>query len=225
MTLFLKAAFGLVFDRAGWKLLSLGVAFVIWAMVASEPELSTFVSTQVEYKNLPSDLEISSNPITTVLLELRGPSGELQGLGGQGVHPQIILDLNSATPGEHTYAIGNAVKLPRDVRLVSELPAQVHFDFETRTERTVPVHVRLTGEGHNGYVVASEEVTPPNEKIEGAASHVAADGEVVTDPVDVSEVVGTTTFRVTTFVTDPFVHIKSSKSSPQVTVTVTMKKK
>ena len=106
MTRFLKAAFGLVFDRAGWKLLSLGVAFVIWAMVASEPELSTFVSTQVEYKNLPSDLEISSNPVTTVLLELRGPSGELQGLGGEGLHPQIILDLNSATPGQHTYAIG-----------------------------------------------------------------------------------------------------------------------
>ncbi len=55
----------------------------IWAMVASEPELSTFVSTQVEYKNLPDDLEISSNPVTTVLLELRGPSGELQGLGGE----------------------------------------------------------------------------------------------------------------------------------------------
>jgi hypothetical protein len=222
MTRFLKAVFGLIFDRAGWKLLSLAVAFVIWAMVASEPELSTFVSTQVEYKNLPSDLEISSNPVTTVLLELRGPSGELQGLGGQGVHPQIILDLNSATPGEHTYAIGNAVKLPRDVRLVGELPAQAHFNFETRAERTVPVHVRFTGEGRNGYVIASEEVTPPTEKIEGASTHVAADGEVVTDPVDVSEVVGTTTFRVTTFVADPFVHIKTS---PQVTVTVTMKKK
>jgi hypothetical protein len=226
MTRFLKAAFGLVFDRAGWKLLSLGVAFVIWAMVASEPELSTFVSTQVEYKNLPSDLEISSNPVTTVLLELRGPSGELQGLGGEGLHPQIILDLNSATPGQHTYAIGGSIKLPRGVRLVSELPAQVHFDFEMRKERTVPVHVRLTGEGRNGYVVASEKVTPPSEKIEGAASHVTADGEVVTDPVDVSDVVGTTTFRVTTFVTDPFVRIKTSPQvTPQVTVTVTMKKK
>jgi YbbR-like protein len=223
MTRFLKTAFGLVFDRAGWKLLSLAVAFAIWAMVASEPELSTFVSTQVEYKNLPSDLEISSNPVTTVLLELRGPSGELQGLGGQGVRPQIILDLSSATPGDHTYAIGgSAVKLPRGVGLVSTLPAQVHFNFETRTERTVPVHVRFTGEGRNGYVVASEEVTPPSEKIEGAASHVAADGEVVTDPVDVSEVVGTTTFRVTAFAADPFVHIKSL---PQVSVTVTMKKK
>jgi hypothetical protein len=223
MKRFLKAALGLVIDRAGWKLLSLAVAIVIWALVSSEPELSTFVSTQVEYKNLPPDIEISSNPVTTVLLELRGPSGELQGLGGEGVHPQIILDLTSARPGQHTYAIDNkSVKLPRGVHLVGELPAQVHFDFETRARRSVPVLVRFTGEGRNGYVVASKEVTPKTEEIEGAASHVAADGEVVTDPVDVSEVVGTTTFRVTAFAADPFVHIKSS---PQVTVTVTMKKK
>jgi hypothetical protein len=223
MKRFLKAALGLIFDRAGWKLLSLAVAIVIWALVSSEPELSTFVSTQVEYKNLPSDIEISSNPVTTVLLELRGPSGELQGLGGEGVHPQIILDLTSATPGQHTYAIDkNSIKLPGGVRLISELPAQVHFDFETRAHNTVPVVVRLIGEGRNGYVVAAEQVSPKTEEIEGAASHVAADREVITDPVDVSEVVGTTTFRVTAFAADPFVHIKSS---PQVTVTVTMKKK
>jgi YbbR domain-containing protein len=222
MKRYLKSAFGLIFDRAGWKLLSLAVAIAIWALVSSEPELSTFVSTQVEYKNLPPDIEISSNPITTVLLELRGPSGELQGLGGEGVHPQIILDLTSARPGQHTYAIDrNSVKLPRGVHLVGELPAQVHFDFETRAKRTVPVVVRFTGEGHNGYIVSSEEVTPKTEEIEGAASHVAADSEVVTDPVDLSDVVGPTTFRVTAYATDPFVHIKSS----QVTVTVTMKKK
>jgi YbbR domain-containing protein len=223
MTRYLKAAFGLIFDRAGWKLLSLAAAMAIWAMVASEPELSTFVSTQVEYKNLPPDIEISSNPVTTVLLELRGPSGELQSLGDEGMHPQIILDLTSARPGQYTYAIDrNSVKLPRGVHLVGELPAQVHFDFETRARRTVPVVVRLTGEGRNGYVVASQEVTPKTVEIEGAASHVAADSEVVTDPVDVSEVVGPTTFRVTAYAADPFVHLRSS---PQVTVTVTMKKK
>ena len=224
MTRYLKAAFGLIFDRAGWKLLSLAAAIAIWAMVASEPELSTFVSTQVEYKNLPQDIEISSNPVTTVLLELRGPSGELQGLGGEGVHPQIILDLTSARPGQYTYAIDrNSVKLPRGVHLVGELPAQVHFDFETRARRTVPVEVPFTGEGRHGYIVASKEVTPNTEEIEGASSHVTPDSKVVTDPVDVSDVVGPTTFRVTAYATDPFVHLRSS--SPQVTVTVTMKKK
>jgi YbbR domain-containing protein len=223
MTRFLKATFRLIFQRAGWKLLSLAAAFAIWALVASEPELSTFTSTQVEYKNLPSDLEIASNPVTTVLLELHGPSGELQGLGGEAVHPQIILDMSTATPGEHTYPIGDGVvKLPRGVRLVSALPAQVRFNFETRDARDVPVRVRFVGEGHNGYFVAAQTVTPAALRIEGAASHVAAANEVVTDPVDVSDVVGTATFRVNAFVGDPFVRIITP---PQVNVTVTMRKK
>jgi hypothetical protein len=223
MTRVLKAALSLIFQRAGWKLLSLAAAVAIWAMVASEPELSTFAAIQVEYKNLPGDLEIGSNPVTTVLLELRGPSGELQGLGGAGMRPQIILDMASATPGEHTYAIGDgAVKLPRGVRLVSALPAQVRFDFETRATRTVPVRPRFTGEGRNGYFVAAQSLNPATLKIVGAASHVAAANEAVTDPVDVSDAVGTESFRVNAFVGDPFVRITSS---PQVDVTVTMRKK
>jgi hypothetical protein len=222
MTRFLKAAFGLIFHHFGWKLLSLAAAAAIWAMVASEPELSTFATTQVEYKNLPPDIEIASNPVTTVILELRGPSGELQGLGGEGVHPQIVLDLSSATLGLHTYAIGDrAVKLPRGVRLVSEIPSEIRFNFENVVKRTVPVHVRLVDEGGNGYIVASESVSPPTFDIAGAASHVADTKEVVTDPVDLAGAIGVKTFRVTAFVADPFVHITSV---PEVSVTVTMKK-
>jgi YbbR domain-containing protein len=221
MSRLLKKIFGLVFDRIGLKLLSLVVAIAIWAMVASEPELSTFASTQVEYKSLPSDLVIASNPVTTVLLELRGPSGELQGFGGNSVHPQIILDLSSAMPGEHTYAISGAVKLPRGVRLVSALPSEAHFNFEPVARRTALVRVRLVGEGANGYSLASESVAPSSLEVEGAASHVASTNEVVTDPVDVSSVVGTATFHVTAFVADPFVHIVAS---PVVALTVTMKK-
>jgi hypothetical protein len=102
------------------------------------------------------------------------------------------------------------------------LPAQVHFNFETRAHREAPVRVRFVGEGHNGYFVSAQTVTPPVLKIEGAASHVAASNEVVTDPVDVTEAVGTATYRVNAFVADPFVRIESS---PQVSVTVTMRKK
>jgi YbbR domain-containing protein len=139
------------------------------------------------------------------------------------VHPQIILDLSSATSGGHTYAIAGAVKVPHGVRMVSALPAQVHYTFEPHASRSIPVEVRFSGLGHNGYEIASQTVTPPTLDVEGPASHVAAAGEVVTDPVDLSEAFGTKTYRVTAFVADPFVRIKSA--SPQVAVTVTMKKK
>ncbi len=229
MTRFLKFGLGLIFDRLGWKLLSLGAAFAIWAMVASEPELSTFISTPVEYKNLADNLEIASNPVTAVLLELRGPSGELQELGDPGMHPQIILDMSSAAPGERTYVIGDgalkrdgAVRLPPGVRLMSALPSQVRFTFEPRATRLVPVATRFVENGVHGYFVSSQTVTPDKVEIVGPASHVAAVKQADTDAIDVSGSVGTTNFRVNAFTGDPFVRIQSS---PQIDVTVTMKKK
>ena len=71
----------LLFQNFGWKLLSLAIAVVIWALVATEPELATFANVRLEYKNLPDGLEISSEPVSSVMLELKGPSGALRGTG------------------------------------------------------------------------------------------------------------------------------------------------
>lgn len=213
---------GLVTENFGWKILSVLIAVVLWALVASEPELSTFVNVRVEYKNLPDDLDLSSEPVTSVLLELQGPSGQLQGIGDGGLHPAVVLDMSTVTPGEWTFPIGPAnVRLSRGVRLVQTTPSELPFTFERRVTRTVPVRARITGDGHAGYTVVGQEADPAELTIVGPASRVAKIKQVETDPVDVSTVVGTKQFRVNAFVGDPFVRFQSS---PQVVVTVTMKK-
>jgi hypothetical protein len=218
MSRFLKWTGALLFENFGWKILSLGIALLIWALVATEPELGTRVAVRLAYKNLPGDLEFSSEPAGPILLELRGPSGELQGL-----NPAVILDMSNVQPGVHTFLIGDGnVKLPHGVRLVSANPSVVRFEFDRRLVRSVRVRARFTGEGQNGYVVVSHSVEPPELWIEGAAKRVARIAEVVTDPVDVSAVVGTSEFRVNAFVDDPYVRFQTS---PQVRVTVTMRKK
>src|ERR1019366_3665306 len=112
----LKWLGGLLTRNLGWKLLSLGIAVVLWALVASEPELSTFAVVGVEYKNLPDGLEISTDLVSSLRLELRGPSGALRGLGEGGTRPEVILDMSGVEPGERTFEIGEGnVKLPRGV--------------------------------------------------------------------------------------------------------------
>src|SRR5580698_9313596 len=109
---------GLVTGNAGWKLLSLAIAVVVWGVVANEPEISTFATVGVEYRNLPDNLEISSDPVSTVKLELRGPSGELR-----EVSPEVILDMSDVRSGERTFPIGDgSVKLVRGVQLVRAIP-------------------------------------------------------------------------------------------------------
>ena len=213
----------LLFDHLGWKILSLWIAVMIWALVASEPELSTFANARLEYRNIPDDIEIASDPVSTVSLELRGPSGALRGLGGDGIRAEAVLDMAGVRPGEHTFSIGDRnVKLPRGVILVRALPAEVRFDFERRGWRTVPVQARFSGLGANGYVLESSEVVPRDVRVVGPSTHVARVTAVVTDPVDVSTVVGSSEFRVNAFVEEPYVRLESPS---EVVVRVTMKHK
>jgi hypothetical protein len=214
----LKWIYGLVFQNFGWKLLSLVIAVAIWAMVANEPEMGTLVPVQLGYKDLPKELEINSEPVTSVLLELRGPSMLLR-----ETHPSVILDLSTARPGVHTFPIGNGnVSVPRGVRVVRAIPPEARFEFELSESREVPVEVRFSGEGSEGYVVSHYDVSPSRVEIVGPRRRVVRIQHAETDPVDISKAVGTDKIRVNAFVNDPYVRFSES---PQVTVTVTMKRR
>jgi len=219
----IKWVLGLVTQNFGWKVLSLVIAVVLWELVATEPELSTFATVGVEYKNLSDDLEISSDPVGSVKLELRGPSGELRGLGNGGVHPELVLDMSGVQPGERTFPITDQnVNLSRGVRLVRSIPPEVRFRFERQGTRAVRVVPRFTGEGRSGYDVATYSVAPGSMAIIGPASRVARVSAAFTDPVDVSSLVGSSDFRVNVFLEDPYVRFRGPA---QVTVAVTMKKR
>jgi YbbR domain-containing protein len=212
----------LLFQNLVWKLLSLTIAVVIWALVATEPELATFANVRLEYKNLPAGLEISSEPVSSVVLELRGPAGALRGMG-DGIHPAVVIDMSDAATGERTFSIGDRnVKAMRGVRLVRAIPSEVRFEFEPRRMNTVPVHVRFRGEGQNGHAVEKYHVDPPEMEITGPLSRVARIAAVVADPIDLANTTGTSQFHVNVFTEDSFVRFLNT---PEVVVTVTMKKK
>ena len=201
-----------------WRVLALVVAVSIWAVVASEPELSTFATVPVEYRNMPDDLEMSSQPAETVTLELRGPSGELRGFG-ENRQPFVELDLSDITPGVHTFSIdSNDVRLVRGVRLVRAFPSEVRIEFDRRVSRAIPVKVRFT----EGSAVPRYRAMPDRLVVVGPARHVEKLDAALTDRVDVSSTPGTSEYHVNAFLDDAFVRFQSSS---EVTVTVTMAKK
>jgi YbbR domain-containing protein len=212
----------LLFQNLPWKLLSLAIAVVIWALVATEPELATFANVRPEYKNLPKGLEISSDPLNSVVLELRGPSGALRGMGDT-VRPAVVLDMSDAVSGERTFSIGERnVKVMRGIRLVRAIPSEVRFHFEPALTKSVPVRPRFIGEEKGDYAVAAYQVNPTGLEITGPASRVSRIAAVVADPIDVSSTATAAQFHVNVFTEDSFVRFTDS---PEVVVTVTMKKK
>jgi YbbR domain-containing protein len=205
----------------GWKLLALLVAVALWAVVSSEPELSTFASVPLQYKDLPADLEISSPLVDSVYLELRGPSGDLRGFG-DGRRLAVILDMSSVRAGQRTFTIEESnVRLPRGLQVVRAIPSQVRFDFEPRLARAVPVEARFS-EPPPGYAIAGYQVSPPALRILGPASRVERISSVRTDLIDLSRAVGATSFRVGALAPDSYVRFESS---PQVSVRVVLTRK
>ncbi len=217
------AVLRLVFKDFGWKVLSLAIAVLLWAVVSSEPELSTFVSVPVEYKGLPDGLEISSDVVESVYLELHGPSGRLGTGSGEERRYAVVLDMSHVGPGERTFSINeNDVRLTRGIHLLRATPSQLRFRFERREYRAVPVQPRFATQPQAGYHITSWEVSPATLQIVGPESRVSHMRYVVTDPVDVANAVGTAEFHVNAFVDDSHVRFASS---PQVKVKVHIKRK
>ncbi|MDP2996444.1 MAG: CdaR family protein [Bryobacterales bacterium] len=205
----------------GWKFLSLALAILLWFAIVGEPELATSVSAPIEYKNLPPDLEMSSDVLDRVHLEVRGPSGKLRtsDLGNMSV----VLDLESVhRPGERTFTIQQwNVNLPSGVILSRAVPAQVRMRFENRVSREVPIRVRYSAQVPAGYRIASQQVEPSTVRVIGPESRVNRIEAVQTDPIDLSNVVGESRFEVHTYVADPQVRLASS---PVVGVKVVLEK-
>lgn len=219
----LKWARSLLVENFWWKVLSLAIAVALWAAVSSEPELSTFPVVPVEYRNRPDDIEFNAEPVSSVKLELSGPSGELSGIGGSSaVHPQVILDLDGITPGLHTFIISDKnVKLPRGVKLEGSIPPEIQLVFDRRMARLVPVKILLSGEGQNGYHVVSASAEPAEVSIAGPASRVERITAATIDPIDVSSVVGFAKFQRNAYVQDPYVRLESP---PLVTVSIAVRR-
>jgi YbbR domain-containing protein len=216
----LKWVRGVLFGNLVWKILSLVIAVLIWVLVASEPEMASFYNARVQFRNLPDELDFSSEPEAQVSLEVRGPSAELS---DGAVRPAVIIDLAGTQPGNKSFAITSEnVVLPRSVRLERAIPAELHFRLERRALRTVKVEPQFTGEGDSGYILAHWSVQPEDLTILGPASRVAAIGKVTTEPVDLTGVVGAAEFHVNAVTQDSFVRFQSS---PRVRVAVTMKRK
>ena len=205
----------------GWKVLSLAAAVALWVSVASEPELATLRTVPVEYKGVPDNLEISSNFVEDVVLEMRGPAARLRDL--RDARPAVVLDFSSVhDPGERTFTIDSSdASLPRGILLVRSIPEQLRFQFEWRVTREVPVNVRLSPP-HEGYTVASIQVTPPALRVTGPETSVQRMREVKTDPVDISGVIASQQYRVNTYLTEPRARFQSPS---QVVVQVKVKKK
>ena len=214
----------LVAHNFGLKMLALFAAVGLWFNIASEPELATIVSVPVDYKNFPRDLVISSSIVDSISLEARGPASRLREM--QESHVAATIDFASVrNPGERTFTLTDAeLRVPRGVSVVRVIPQQLRFRFERQITAKLPVEVAYSGVLPRGMSIAGVAVTPPELQITGPESRVIAARKALTDPFDLSGVIGGTAEQekqLSTYMADPEIRFVSV---PRVTVKIRLDK-
>lgn len=207
-----------VLHNFGIKLLSLALAVGLWLAVASDPPAEVAVDVPIVFRNIPENLEISTENVPRAQIRVRGPQRAVRRLEPADIYAEI--DLRGMNPGERTFDLtAQQIHQPRELEVVQVVPTQFHLTFDTRLTRQVPVHPRAFGNFAAGYEIARLETDPPSITISGPRQRVAAVEAAITDPIDASGTMDRAMFVRHAYVSDPLIQVMNPKP---VRVTVIM---
>ena len=161
----------LLLDHLPLKLISLGLAILLWYVIAGEKTSEMGLSVPVELQNFPRDLELTGDPTNEVEVRLRASPGIIQRLGPGDISARI--DVTGAVEGERiVHLTGDSIRVPFGVQVVKVNPAIITLNFERTLEKTVPVRPRLLGRPAAGFEVAESTANPADVQVVGPKSRV-----------------------------------------------------
>jgi YbbR domain-containing protein len=197
------------------KLASLGLAVLLWLVIAGEKTSEMGLEVPVELQNFPRALELTGEPTNRVEVRLRTSPGVMQQLGPSEVAAQI--DLAGAGEGERiVHLTADAIRVPFGVTVVRITPAIITLNLERTLEKLVPVRPRVLGRPAPGHEVA-EVVSEPGEiRVAGPKSRVMELESAFTEAISVEGAESNVIDDVTVGLEDPVLRIQGS---PRVRVT------
>ena len=209
-----------VLHNLGLKLISFALAVGLWLAVAREPVAEVAVDVPIEFRNIPENLEISSENIPRAQIRLRGPERIVHRVRAADVYATV--NLSGVKPGARTFDLAaQQIHQPTGLEVVQVVPGEIRVAFDIRLTRQVPVQPRVIGAFAEGYQIGQIVVDPTTVAISGPKRRVEAVEAATTDPIDVSGTMGRTTFVRHAYVSDPLVQV--TRADP-VRITVIMDK-
>jgi YbbR domain-containing protein len=194
------------FRHLGLKVLAITLAIVLWLTVAGEHVVERTLRVPLEFRNIPTALEIVGNTPDNVDVRVRGSSALLSRLQTGDI--VAVLDLGAARAGSRLFHIRNdEVRAPFGVEISQVVPATLSIDLEKSATRTVPVIPAVEGEPAPGFVVGRVSSEPATVDIIGPETHVRQLAEATTEPVSVAGARSRVRDVVTVGVTDSSVRL------------------
>jgi YbbR domain-containing protein len=210
---------------AGWffgnlwlKILSLGLAMLLWMVVSGEETVERGLRVPLELTQVPAGLEVLGDVPATVDVRVRGASGTLSRVGNGDV--VAVLDLHTALSGRRLFPLTpDQVRVPFGVEIVQVLPSAVTMAFEPSASREVPIVPAVDGRPAPGFVVGPLSAEPSVVEVIGPDSAVKRATEVLTEPVSVAGARAPVKQSVILGLLDPSLRLKTARSA-MVTVQI-----
>ena len=207
-----------VFGNPWLKLLSVGLALLLWMVVSGEETVERGLRVPLELTQVPSGLELLGDVPATVDVRVRGASGTLSRVGNGDV--VAVLDLHTAQSGRRLFPLTpDQVRVPFGVEIVQVLPSAVTMAFEASASREVPIVPAVDGRPAPGFVVGPLSAEPRAVEVIGPDSAVKRATEVVTEPVSVEGATAHVKQSVILGLLDPALRLKTARSA-MVTVQI-----
>jgi hypothetical protein len=202
-----------IFRNFGTKVLSIGLAALLWGLVAGQREAERSLRVPLEYRNIPPELELLGEPASLVDVRVRGSSGVLGELRGADL--VAVLDLRTARPGRRLFhLLPDDIAVPAGVKVLQATPSTLPLTFEASAVRTVPVVPDLDGDPARGFVVGRVTTEPATVEVVGPISAVQKITEATTEPVDITGATGPVRDSVTIGLLDTLARLRN----PQIGV-------
>jgi YbbR domain-containing protein len=198
------------FRHFGLKLLAVGLAVLLWMVIAGEETVERGLRVPLELQQFPIGLELEAEAPSLVDVRVRGSSGTLSRVGSGDII--AVLDLRTARPGRRLYQLTpEQVRVPFGVQVVQVTPASVALMFERSASKTVRVTPALEGSPAPGFVVGKPTVVPDSVDVVGPESAVQRVTEALTEPVSVAGATEDVVDTVTIGFQDPSLRLKSPR--------------
>jgi YbbR domain-containing protein len=172
-------------ENLGLKIAAVLLSVVLWLFVTSRGQSEISLDVPLEFKNIPSGLEMVNHGTKTVSLSIKGQERLIKNVKPSNV--RVAVDLSKARRGEGIYYIDREdIKLPHAITITNINPSSVRVVTEETVSKTVKVIPVVTGEPEKGYYIKSIDVLPQYVVIEGVRSEVIKTGNIKTEPIDIT---------------------------------------
>lgn len=175
-----------LFNNAGYKLLALAAAVLLWGVTHGEKKVERGFDIPVVPTGVPANLVITEQSSDTVNIRVQGNPFSVKQLAVGDL--EYTVTFTGAHPGKMSYDVDPSadLHLPRGTKVVSRSPSTIDFVLERKATKSVRVRADIDGQPAEGYKVADVSVDPPRVRITGARGEILRLGEVLTETVDIS---------------------------------------